>query len=111
MKRFFPLSLFAFASVWTVAAAGADSPRTPFDLARTLEARIAAGDGAMLPDPPWWNHAKRHLGMGDATLYETILFATAAAVFDSGRPTAATNLSQSIPARLRELVFEHEWDQ
>ncbi len=43
MKRFFPLSLFAFASVWTVAA--------------------------------------------------------------------ATNLSQSIPARLRELVFEHEWDQ
>lgn len=51
MKRFFPLSLFAFASVWTVAAAGADSPRTPFDLARTLEARIAAGDGAMLPDP------------------------------------------------------------
>ena len=67
--------------------------------------------GIQEPDSPLWNHAKRHLGMGDATLYETILFATAAAAFDSGRPTAATNLSQSIPARLRELVFEHEWDQ
>ena len=67
--------------------------------------------GIQEPDSPLWNHAKRHLGMGDATLYETILFATAAAAFDSGRSVAATNLSQSIPARLRELVFEHEWDE
>ena len=67
--------------------------------------------GIQEPDSPLWDHAKRHLGMGDATLHETILFAAAAAAFDSGRSVVATNLSQSIPARLRELVFEHEWDE
>ena len=64
--------------------------------------------GIQEPVSPLWDHAKRHLGMGDATLHETILFATAVAAFDSGRASTATNLSQSLPARLRELVFDHD---
>ncbi len=58
------------------------------------------------PTSPLWELAKRHVGMGDATLRETILFMTAGSAALSGDWNAASNLSASLPAPLQAELFE-----
>lgn len=58
------------------------------------------------PTSPLWDLAKRHVGMGNATLHETILFMTAASAALSGDWNAASNLSATLPAPMKAELFE-----